>query len=477
MTIPERKLWIHNQFVAGAQVQPVLSPYTGEPVTQIHLADAALLSEAIDSAERAFETALKSLPAYQRAEILNRAAELIGQRETNLATAMMLEAGKPIQTARAEVGRAVSTFRVSAQEALNLHGEQIPMDLTAAGVGRIALTVRQPIGVIGAITPFNFPLNLVAHKVAPAIAAGNTIVLKPPSNAPSAALILAELLAEAGLPAGGLNVVPCPGAVAEQLATDPRIAMIAFTGSAPVGHHLHGLAKGKKVSLELGSMSPVLIHSDADLATAARKCSVGGYAYSGQVCISVQRILVQAEVYEAFKQAYLPLVEALPVGDPSLPDTVVGPLIRSKEVERLEQWVGEAQAAGAKVLVGGKRLEHNCYAPTVLEEVPAGTTLSCSEVFGPITVLERYDRFEEAIQLANAVPYPGLNAGVFTESHRLALKAGLELSAGGVLINEVPTWRVDHMPYGGHGQSGLGREGPRYAVEEMTEIKLIVFNS
>ncbi len=475
MAIPERKLWIHNQFVAGAEVKPVLSPYSGEPVTQVHLADAVGLSQALDSAITAFRTGIKSLPAYERAEILTRTAGLLTQRQEELATAMALEAGKPIQASRAEVGRAVSTFRVAAREALNLHGEQIPMDLTAAGVGRIAFTVRQPIGVIGAITPFNFPLNLVAHKVAPAIAAGNAVVLKPPSNAPSAALILGQILAEAGLPAGGLNVLPCPGAVAEQLATDPRTAMIAFTGSASVGQHLQSLAVGKKVSLELGSMSPVLIHTDADLALAAGKCATGGYAYSGQVCISVQRILVQAQVYEAFKALYLPLVEALPVGDPLVAETVVGPMIRPAELERLERWVSEACAAGARLLTGGKRLAHNCYAPTVLEAVPAGTTLSRSEVFGPITVLERYESFEEGLRLANAAPYPGLNAGVFTESHRLALKAGLELSAGSVLINEVPTWRVDQMPYGGHGLSGLGREGPRYAIEEMTEIKLIVF--
>ncbi|MEM9154671.1 MAG: aldehyde dehydrogenase family protein [Cyanobacteria bacterium P01_F01_bin.33] len=473
----ERKLWMGGTWRAGVEVREITNPFDGAIASRVHVGDAALLDDAIGLAQTAYDEAWRQQPAHVRAEILRRAGALLRERSEDFARAIALEVGKPIQTARGEASRAVCTFEEAARECLNLHGEQIPTDAVANGVGRFAVTTRQSLGVVGAITPFNFPLNLVAHKVAPALAAGNTVVLKPPSEGPSPALMLAELLAEAGLPAGCLQVVPCSGNIAERLATDPRVQVLTFTGSADVGWHLRSLAREKKVMLELGSMSPAIVHADADLDLAIARCVFGGFAFAGQVCIHTQRILIHAALFDEFAQKFVAEVESLTVGDPLQEDTFVGPMIRPAERDRVHQWVTEAKAAGADVLTGGAvhAQYESCYLPTVIKNVPPGVTLSCSEVFGPVVVLQSYETFEEAIALANDTPYRGLNAGVFTNDYRLALQASRDLHAGTVLINESPTWRIDLMPYGGLGKSGSGREGPRYAIEEMTEIKLTVF--
>ena len=475
--VREQLLWIAGTWRAGSEVREISNPFDGSTVSRVHFGDSGMLDEAIAAAHQTFVESWRDTPAHERAAILTRAAQLIAERGEQLAQAIAEEVGKPIAVARGEASRAVKTFQDAAHVCVELRGEQIPMDVVPNGVGKFAVTMHQPLGVVGGITPFNFPLNLVAHKVAPALAAGNTVVLKPPSDGPSPALMLADILSEAGLPGGCLNVVPCGGEIAEKLATDPRIQVLTFTGSADVGWHLRSLAREKKVMLELGSMSPAIVHSDADLDLAVPKCVFGGFAFSGQVCIHTQRVLVHESVYDQFKQQFVRAVSALKVGDQLDDDTVVGPLVRSREVERVHQWVTEAANAGATVLTGGAVHSEfsTCYLPTVIENLPADTTLACSEVFGPVVVLQPYSTFDEAIAIANDTPYTGLNAGVFTNDYRLALKAGRELTAGSVLINNSPTWRVDHMPYGGRGKSGSGREGPRYAVEEMTEVKLVVF--
>ena len=475
--VREQLLWIGGVWRAGSEVREISHPFDRATVSRVHFGDSDILDEAIASAHQTFVDSWHDTPAHERASILTRASQLIAERGEQLARAIAEEVGKPITVARGEASRAVKTFQDAAHVCLELRGEQIPMDVVPNGVGKFAVTMHQPLGVVGAITPFNFPLNLVAHKVAPALAAGNTVVLKPPSDGPSPALMLADILSEAGLPAGCFNVVPCGGAIAETLATDPRIQVLTFTGSADVGWHLRSLAREKKVMLELGSMSPAIVHHDADMKLAVEKCVFGGFAFSGQVCIHTQRILVHTSIYELFKQQFVEAVSALKVGDPLDDRTVVGPLVRSRELERVHQWVTEAAEAGATVLTGGRVHDEfaTCYLPTVIENLPAATTLACSEVFGPVVVLQPYATFDEAIAMANDTPYTGLNAGVFTNDYRLALKAGRELTAGSVLINNSPTWRVDHMPYGGRGKSGSGREGPRYAVEEMTEVKLVVF--
>ncbi|MEM9569022.1 MAG: aldehyde dehydrogenase family protein [Cyanobacteria bacterium P01_E01_bin.34] len=475
--VREQLLWVGGEWRAGSDVREISNPFNGATVSRVHFGDSGILDEAISAAHATFLNAWRDTATHERATILTRAAQLIAERGEALARAIAEEVGKPIAIARGEASRAVKTFQEAAHVCVELRGEQIPMDVVPNGVGKFAVTMHQPLGVVGAITPFNFPLNLVAHKVAPALAAGNTVVLKPPSDGPSPALMLADILAEAGLPAGCLNVVPCGGNIAQKLATDPRIQVLTFTGSADVGWHLRSLAREKKVMLELGSMSPAIVHSDADLNLAVEKCVFGGFAFSGQVCIHTQRILVHESVYEQFKQQFVAAVSTLKVGDPLDADTIVGPLVRPREIERVHQWVTEAVNAGATVLTGGSVHSEfsSCYLPTAIENLPADTTLACSEVFGPVVVLQPYSTFDEAIAIANDTPYTGLNAGVFTNDYRLALKAGRDLTAGSVLINNSPTWRVDHMPYGGRGKSGSGREGPRFAIEEMTELKLVVF--
>jgi glyceraldehyde-3-phosphate dehydrogenase (NADP+) len=396
-------------------------------------------------------------------------------RREDFAKTITAEAGKPIADARREVGRAVQTFAIAAEEAKRLPGDVLPLDLTPGTDGYLGIARRVPIGPILGICPFNFPLNLVAHKVAPALACGNPIVVKPAPQTPLTSLLLGEVVLEAGLPEGSFSVVPCDNVVAEQMAMDVRVKLLSFTGSAPVGWMLKAKCGTKKVVLELGGNAGVIVEPDADLETAAQRCATGGFAYAGQTCISVQRILVHEAVYERFAQALLARVTALKAGDPSEEATVIGPLIDEGAARRVESWVAEAVAQGATVLTGGTR-SGSLVEATVLADVAPDMKVSCREVFGPVVTLSKYKRFEDALEALNDSEF-GLQAGVFTRDVDRIFRAYRDLDVGAVLANEIPTFRADHMPYGGVKGSGIGREGVRYAIEDMTELKLLVLSA
>ena len=390
----------------------------------------------------------------------------------DLAKTIAAEAGKALKFARAEVDRAISTFTIASEEAKRIHGETFPLDAVPSGEGYFGFWVRRPVGVIAAISPFNFPLNLVAHKVAPALASGNSLVLKPATSTPLAAVKLCQALQDAGLPAGAINlIVGSGGTVGEWLITDSRIDKITFTGSPPIGAHILAVAGIKKVTLELGNTSPVIIAPDADLDFVAKRCAVGAYYNSGQVCISVQRIYSQKQVYEPFAEKFVKATDAMVVGDPLDERVDVGPMIDSKEVDRIEGWVKEAQASGAKILTGGKR-DGAVYFPTVLTNVNADMKVITDEVFAPVASVISCDDFEELLRQANDTKF-GLQVGVFTKDIDRVLKAVKRLNFGGVIINDTPNFRTDHMPYGGNRQSGLGREGVKFAMEDMTNIQMV----
>ncbi len=422
------------------------------------------------------KTALREepLPQWRRAEILDRAAHLLADRIEEFARIIAEEAAKPIKTARVEAARAVSTFTFSAVEARRLAGEVVPLDASDVGEGRIGFTLRLPIGVVGAISPFNFPLNLVAHKLAPAIAAGCPVVLKPASQTPLSAIALAELLLdECGLPSGYLNVVTgSGGTVGNAIVDDPDIALITFTGSPEVGWGIKARAPHKKVGLELGNNAPVIIEPDGDVDTAAAKIAVAGFSHAGQSCISTQRVYLHESIADRFLDQLVPKVEALSVGDPLDEATDVSALISTGERERVESWIDEAVAAGAKIVTGGGE-RNGVLAPTVLTNVEPDMKVCSLEVFGPVIAVQTYRDVDDAFRLANDTRY-GLQAAIFTRDLPLALRAARELDFGGVLVNEVPTWRTDQMPYGGVRDSGNTREGPHYAVHEMTETRLVV---
>ncbi len=468
-TATERKLLIDGEWVETGEWLDVLSPYSGKLVGRVAKGGAAEARRAVDAAARALEA---PLPAHKRAEILVRVAGLIGRRHEELARTISDEAGKPIKTARVEASRAMSTYTFAAVEARKLAGEMVPMDGAQAGEGKLAFTIRRPIGVVGAISPFNFPCNLVAHKIAPALAAGCPVVLKPASQTPLSALFLAELELEAGLPAGWLNVVVGPASqIGDVLVEDERVKLISFTGSGEVGWGLQERAPRKRVKLELGNSTPVIVAADADIEAAAAKLAAGAFGFAGQSCISVQRIYVERAAYDAFITAFVPIVEALIVGDPADDDTDVGPVIDPGARSRILEWIGEAEAAGATLLTGG--LEDDLIRPTVLGNVADGQKLSCEEVFGPVVVINPIDSVAEGIERANATRY-GLQAGIFTSSIESALRAADGLEFGGVTVNEAPTFRSDQMPYGGVKASGNTKEGPAWAVREMTEERLVV---
>lgn len=415
---------------------------------------------------------MADLPAYKRAEILLKTATLLRERFDDMAKTIAAEAGKALKFARAEVDRAISTFTIASEEAKRLHGETIPLDAVPAGEGYFGFWTRRPVGVIAAISPFNFPLNLVAHKVAPAIASGNTIVLKPATTTPITAVKLCQILVEAGLPAGAINlVVGSGGTVGEWLVTDPRVDKITFTGSPDVGRHILSVAGIKKVTLELGNTSPVVVAPDADLEFVAKRCAVGAYYNSGQVCISVQRIYSDKQVYEPFSEKFVRATESLVVGDPLDERVDVGPMIDSREVDRIEAWVNEAQSSGAQVLTGGRR-EGAVYYPTVLTGVSEEMKVVAEEAFAPVASIISSDDFESALRQANDTKF-GLQVGVFTKDVDRVFQAVKRLNFGGVIVNDTPNFRADHMPYGGNRQSGLGREGVRFAMEEMTNIQLV----
>jgi acyl-CoA reductase-like NAD-dependent aldehyde dehydrogenase len=469
-TAVEKRLLIAGEWVETGSWMEVRSPYSGEVVGRVPQAGAEEARRAVDAAERAMR---EPLPAHRRAEILGRVAELLAQRQEDAARTICAEAGKPLKAARVEAARAVSTYTFAAVAARTLAGELVPMDASQAGEGKLAFTVRRPVGVVAAITPFNFPLNLVAHKIAPALAAGCAVVLKPAAKTPLSALFLAELQAEAGLPPGWLNVVCGPSApIGDLLVDDDRVRMITFTGSSQVGWDLRQRAARKKVSLELGNATPVIVAADADLEEAAAKLAANAFSFAGQSCISVQRIYVQRSVYQAFLERFLPHVEALVVGDPADEATDVGPVIDEAARRRILAWIDEARSLGAEVLAGG-RAENGLILPTVLAAVPPQAKVSCEEVFGPVVTVAAYDGLEEALALANGTRY-GLQAGIFTADLRTAFRAAQALEFGGVTVNEAPTYRADQMPYGGVKDSGTAREGPIYAAREMTEERLVV---
>ena len=467
----EYKLLIDGQWVDGGPALEVKNKYDGTLVGTVPTARREDVDTAIDAAERA-EDLMADLPAYKRAEILFRTATLISERADDLAKTIAAEAGKALKFARAEVDRAISTFTIASEEAKRLHGETIPLDAVPSGEGYFGFWTRRPVGVIAAISPFNFPLNLVAHKVAPALAAGNTLVLKPATTTPLAAVKLCQILMEAGLPNGAINlVVGSGGTVSEWLVTDPRVDKITFTGSPEVGRHILSVAGIKKVTLELGNTSPVVVAPDADLDFVAKRCAVGAYYNSGQVCISVQRIYSEKQVYEPFSEKFVKATEAMVVGDPLDERVDVGPMIDSKEVDRIEDWVQQAQTAGANVLTGGKR-DGTVYYPTVLTGVHEDMKVVAEEVFAPVASIISSDDFESALRQANDTKF-GLQVGVFTKDIDRVFKAVRRLNFGGVIINDTPNFRADHMPYGGNRQSGLGREGVKFAMEDMTNIQLV----
>jgi glyceraldehyde-3-phosphate dehydrogenase (NADP+) len=418
---------------------------------------------------------MRRLPAFERAAVLSAASREIARRKEQIAGTLAAEAGKPIKDALIETERAVMTFQVAAEEARRLGGEYVPMDLAPHGVGRMAIVKRFPVGPVAAISPFNFPLNLTAHKIAPAIAAGNPIVLKPATKTPLSAITLAEVVVGAGLPPEAISVLPMARTTGDRLVTDVRFKLLTFTGSSAVGWDMKARAGKKKVILELGGNAGVIVDASADVEFAAARVAAGGFAFAGQSCIAVQRVYVEASIFDPFTSRLVALVEALKVGDPLDPDTDVGPMIEPAEAERVDEWVREAVSGGARVLTGGKRLGGPVYAPTILSGAPRDARVCTQEVFAPLVVLTPFTSFGDALTEVNRSSY-GLQAGVFTSNLERTLQAFDGLDVGGVLINDVPTWRIDHMPYGGVKDSGLGREGPRYTIEEMTEPRLLVIN-
>jgi acyl-CoA reductase-like NAD-dependent aldehyde dehydrogenase len=427
---------------------------------------------AIDAAERAMAD---PLPAHKRAEILVKTVGGIARRHDEIAAQISAEAGKPLKAAKVETSRAMSTYTFSAVEARKLAGEVVPMDAAQAGEGKFAFTLRDPIGIVGAISPFNFPLNLVAHKIAPALAAGCAVVLKPAGQTPLSALTLAELEDEAGLPPGWLNVLVGPASeIGDVLVEDERVKAITFTGSSEVGWGLRERAARKKVLLELGNATPVIVQADTDVEEAASKLAAHAFSFAGQSCISVQRIYVQQPVYDDFVARFLPKVEELVVGDPADAETDVGPVIDEGARERILSWIDEALEGGAELLTGGE-LDGELIQPTVIANAAPDLKVCREEVFGPVCVVNQYESLDEAIELANGTRY-GLQAGIFTNDIRAALKAAQELEFGGVTVNEAPTFRTDQMPYGGLKDSGNTREGPAYSVRELTEQRVVVID-
>jgi len=460
-----------DRFV-GTESIAVGSPFDGNEIGRVPACSAVEVDRAVAAAREALRD--NPLPAWRRAEILDRAAQLLSERTEEFARIIAAEAAKPIKTARVEAKRAASTFTFAAAAARTLTGEMIPLDASDVGEGKLAYTMRVPIGVIGAISPFNFPLNLVAHKLAPAIAAGCPVVLKPASRTPFSAIRLAELLLdECGLPAGYLSVVTGSGStVGNAIVEHPGIAMITFTGSPEVGWGIRAKVPHKKVGLELGNNAPVIIEPDGDFETAAKKISVAGFSHAGQSCISTQRVYVHESIVDDFLAVLVPLVDALVVGDPLDDSTDVSALISGSERDRVAAWIDEATNAGAKVLTGGD-LRDGVLAPTVLANVTPDMKVCALEVFGPVVAVQSYTNLDDAIALANDTRY-GLQAAIFTRDLSTGLRATRELDFGGVLVNEVPTFRADQMPYGGLRDSGNTREGPAYSVEEMTEARLVI---
>lgn len=468
------KLLLAGEWVDTGKWDEVLSPWDESPVARVAQGDEQTVDQAVRAAHRVFTE--EPIPQYRRAEILERAAELIKERQEDLARTVAAEAGKPIKTARVEAARTADTMTFSAVEARKLTGGTVPMEASSAGVGKLGVMLRVPLGVVGAISPFNFPLNLVAHKLGPAIAAGNAVVLKPAGQTPISAIKLAEILIEAGLPDGWLSVIPGGGqSVGNSLVEHDLTAAISFTGSAQVGWGIRSKVPHKRVGLELGSNSPLIVHEDGDWETAADKAQIHAFSHAGQSCISTQRILVHESVADRFIERLVTNVKGLQVGDPMDPETDVGPLITRGDRDRVKEWIDEAASGGGTVLAGGELVdEDRCLAPTLIENPSLEARVWCEEIFGPVATIHRFSDFDQALEMANDSRY-GLQAGVFTRDIGNGLKAARTLEFGGVLINEVPTFRADQQPYGGVKDSGNTREGPAWSIIEMTEERIVTF--
>ncbi|HVN08877.1 MAG TPA: aldehyde dehydrogenase family protein [Patescibacteria group bacterium] len=469
----ETGFFLKGSFQTSGKTIDIRSPYDSQLVGVTFEPDDQQVEAAVHEAVAVFSQMAK-LPSFRRAEILRRIAEGIDARREEFIRTMALEAGKPRKACAVEVDRATFNFRAAAEEAVRMGGELLPLDLMSSTKKRWGIVRRFPVGPVLAITPFNFPLNLVGHKVAPAFAAGCTIVVKPAPQTPLCALLLAEAVQEAGAPAGAFAVLPCSNAQAETMVRDERFRLLSFTGSGTVGWKLKSIAGRKRVALELGGNAGVIVHSDANLELAAERCTQGGFSYAGQTCISVQRILVHRSVEKKFTELLVDRVKALVVGDPLDPATDVGPLISLAAAERVDDWVADAISGGARALCGRRRRD-SLFDPTVLANTNPDMLVNCEEVFGPVVTVSPYDSFDEALVHLNDSRF-GLQAGVFTRDIGNIFRAYEQMEVGGLMINEVPTFRVDTMPYGGSKESGIGREGPRYAIEEMTEPRLLMLN-
>ena len=471
-TIPERMPFIGGRSRPTGRILDVRAPQSGDPVTRVHRSGPAEIEAAIDASVQGFE-AMRGAPAHRRAGILLKISEEVARRREELAGILALEAGKPLKAGRAEVDRCAHTFQVASEEAKRLGGEVIPFDVVPWGEGRLGVLRRFPLGPIAGITPFNFPLNLTAHKIAPAIAAGASIVIKPASQTPSPAILLAEIAAGAGAPPGAVNVVPAAAADVGPLVEDDRLRMLTFTGSPVVGWDLKRRAPRKRVTLELGGNAGAIVCAGASLDHAADRIVFGGFSYAGQSCISVQRVLVERPAWDRFMDILTARVRDLRLGDPTEEATDVGPMISVAEAERAEAWIGEALGGGAEIATGGRRRDA-FLEPTILTRTTPEMKVNCLEIFAPVVTATPFDDLEEALRIVNDSRY-GLQAGIFTRDVEAVWRAYETLEVGGVVINDVPSFRVDHMPYGGVKDSGTGREGLRWAIEEMTEPRLLVW--
>jgi acyl-CoA reductase-like NAD-dependent aldehyde dehydrogenase len=466
--------YLGNRPVQADTVLPVTNKYTGQIVTHVAEADRDAIDKAIGLAVKSTR-AMRELPSYKKQEILYQIVDKIQKRKDELAQVLAIEAGKPIRDSQGEIMRAVDTFRIAAEETVRIYGEVIPLDISPRAEGYQALWKRFPVGPCSFITPFNFPMNLAAHKIAPAIAAGCPFVLKPASYTPVSAIILGEIIAETNLPEGAFSILPCFRDEAELLVIDERIKHLSFTGSAEAGWDMKSRCGKKTITLELGGNAACIVDRDADIEYATKRLIMGAFYQSGQSCISVQRIIAHENIYERLKLRLAEEASKLKFGDPLNEDTFLGPLITLDDAKRVESWVNEALDAGAKLVVGGHR-HGPCYEATILENVRHDSKISCVEIFGPVATLEPFADFKKAIEVANDSVY-GLQAGVFTLGLNHAFYAYDELEVGGVVINDVPSFRIDSMPYGGVKNSGVGREGVRFAIEAMTEMKLLVMNN
>lgn len=471
--VKEYQFLLGGTWTTSKILKDVINPYTQKTYAKVHVAQAVDIQKAIQLAATAFNET-KKLPSYKRSQICLHISNEITQRREELAKTLAQETGKPLTYARSEVDRAASTFKIASEEANRIGGEVIPLDITPAAGNRLGFTKRFAIGPVAAITPFNFPLNLVSHKIAPALAVGNPVVLKPASATPLSALMLGEIIAQTEWPKGALSILPCNSKDAVPLVEDERFRVVTFTGSVGVGWDIKKRAGKKKVILELGGNAAVIIEPDADVNTAAKKCCVGSFAFSGQVCISIQRMYVHEKSYDLFMKKFIAETKSLITGDPLDEKTTFSSMIDVENAQRIEAWVHEAVTAGAKILYGGKRT-HAFYEPTILTNVPRTCTICCQEAFGPIVIVEPYKDYAQALGAVNDSVY-GLQCGIFSNDLQKIVHAFRELDIGGIIVNDVPTFRVDNMPYGGVKDSGFGREGIKYAVEEMTEIKLLVVN-